>query len=208
MGVKRFVLAAAFALLGAAWVRADTTQPGHFIVDLNNVPGTDLGGWGAETLFTDTVNTINSTKGFTANICVDSDAGNPNGDEPDCDNDPRMSVNSGGASMPFPSSFNADANGGGTFDFQNNGNAPITDILFTTTFVPTDSYTCESGQPTDIFQFCGFQIVNQGGVQKIEILFDNGTIPIAAPEPSQYWLLLACVAVAVVHQLRSRRRSA
>jgi hypothetical protein len=204
MGVKRFVLATGFALLFAVWVQADTIQPGHFTVDLNDLPGVDSGGWGAETLFTDTVNTVSSTRGFTASICVDTDSGHPDRDDPDCDNDPHMTVNNGGASSPFPSSFNADENGGGLFDFQNDSNSPYTDILFTTTYVAGNSYSCAS----DIFSFCGFQVIHeQHGPDQLEILFVGGRIA-DVPEPSEYlFLLLACAVVAVVHRLRSRRVS-
>lgn len=205
MRAKHLVLATGFALLCAGWVQADSIVPGHFTVDLNDMPGVDQGGWGAETLFTDTVNTITSTRGFTANICVDTDASEPNGDEPDCDDDPHMVVNNGGHSEPFPSSFNADENGGGIFDFQNDSGSPYTDILFTTTFVPGKSYTCAS----DIFSFCGFEVIHEAnGPDQLEILFIGGSVPVATPEPSEYlFILVASGAVALVHRLRSRRAS-
>jgi len=207
MGVKHFLSATGFALLFAGWVQASTiTEPGHFIVDLNDVPGVDSGGWGAETLFTDLVNTINSSKGFTQSICVDTDSDHPNSDDPDCEGDPRMAVNGGGGSIPFPSSFNADENGGGAFSFFNNTNSPFTDILFTTVFNANQTYTCAS----DIYNFCGFQVIHQmNGADQLEILFIGGTIPVATPEPSEYSFLLGmCAAIAVVHRLRSQRVSA
>lgn len=208
MSVKRFLLVTGFALLCGGWAHATTIVPGHFIVDLNDMLGTDSGGWGSGTSFTDTVNTITSTRGFVATTCFDTDANSPNGDEPDCDNDPRISVYGGGASMPFPTSFSSDENGGGTFDFQNDGTSPITDILFTTNFVPGDSYTCSTGSPMDqIFAFCGFKIVDIGGVEKLEILFDKGSIP-SVPEPAEYLpLLIAGSALVLVHHLRFRRVS-
>jgi hypothetical protein len=206
MGVKGFVFALGFVLFCGGLAQADSIVPGHFTVDLNDVPGIDAGGWGVETLFTDTVDTLKSSKGFVANICNDSDAGEPNGDEPDCDNDPHMTVNNGGASSPFPTSFNSDENGGGLFDFQNDSGQPFTDILFTTTFVPGDSYTCAS----NIFSFCGFKIIPEtNGPDQLQILFIGGTIAVASPEPAEYWFLLIACAIAVVfHRLRSRRVSA
>jgi hypothetical protein len=199
MSVKGLILAVGCALLCSGWAKASAiTEPGHFIVDLDDVFGVDSGGWGAETLFTDTVNTVTSTRGFTQNICIDPDNDN------DCDKDPRMEVYQGGASSPFPASFSSDENGGGTFDFQNDGPAPITDILFMTKFVPGKSYTCAS---PDIFSFCGFRVVDIGGKEELEILFDKGTIP-NIPEPAEYLpLLVASAAVAFAHQRRSRRVS-
>ncbi len=219
MSVKSFVFAAGLAVLCAGFLAASTVavEPGHFTVNLNDDCSTDptnpacsvtdgSGGWGSETLFTDQVNTITSTRGFTASICSDTDANNPNGDEPDCDNDPSIRLNAGGGSISFPPSFNANENGGGIFDFQNNTGAPFTDILFITNFVSGNSYTCAS----DMFSFCGFQIVQPpNGPTQLEILFINGSIPIASPEPSQYlFLLIAAVAVVVIHRVRSRRVSA
>jgi hypothetical protein len=197
MNVKRFLLAAGFALLCAGWAQASTVAPGHFTVELNDVEGVDGGGWGSNTLFTDTVNTVSSTRGFTSTVCVDPDYDN------DCDRprDPRMVVNNAGASIPFPSSFNSDEAGGGLFDFQNNSGSPITDILFITAFHDGQEYTCAS----DIFLFCGFKVVNMGGHQELEILFVHGSIA-SIPEPSEYlFLLIACAAVVVVYRLRSRR---
>ena len=204
MSVKRFLLVTGFALLCAGWAHATTIVPGHFIVDLNDVLGTDSGGWGSDTLFTDTINTVSSIRGFVQSMCVDPDNDN------DCDKawDPRISVYGGGASMPFTTSFSSDENGGGTLDFQNDGTSPITDILFMTNFVPGDDYTCSTGSPTvQIFAFCGFKVVDIGGVEKLEILFDKGSIP-SVPEPAEYLpLLLACSALVVVHRLRRRRVS-
>jgi hypothetical protein len=202
MNAKRLLLVTVFALLWASRAHASTI-PGHFIVDLNDVFGVDGGGWGANTLFTDTVNTIHSTNGFNPSICVDTDANAPNGDEPDCDSDPSIHINNGGGSVPLPGSFHSDGNGGGSFEFQNDGNSPITDILIITNFKPGNSYTCDS----DIFKFCGFEIVNQGGTEKLEALFDNGSIP-NVPEPSEYLILLiGCAAIAVAHRVRSTRVS-
>jgi hypothetical protein len=199
MNVKRFLLVIGLALMCSSWVYASTVVPGHFVVDLNDVTGVDGGGWGANTLFTDTVNTVTSTNGFNQSVCLDPDTGEA---VEDCDGgDPRMGVNSGGASVPFPTSFNADGKGGGVFDFQNDGNKPITDILFVAPFNPNNSYSCDS----NIFAFCGFKIVNQGGNQKLDILFVNGSIA-NVPEPSEFLFLLgACAAVAVAHRLRSQR---
>lgn len=207
MSAKHFVLAVGFALLCAALAQASTvTEPGHFIVDLNN-PGQGVGGWDPLQLFTDTVNTLNSSVGFTPTICVDSDAGEPNGDDPDCDNnDPSIRVNNGGGSSPFPPSFNAEADGGGTFDFQNDTSSPFKDILFVTNFDPNKTYTCAS----DIYSFCGFEIVPQnGGPAQLDVLFIGGSIPVANPEPSEYLvLLIGAAAIAIVHRARSRRRAA
>jgi hypothetical protein len=192
-----FLLVTGFALLSAGWVQASVfiPNPGHFTVDLNDITGTDGGGWGAGTLFTDSVNTGDSTDGFLQNICVANE-------NQQCSSDPRMVTNGGGASIPFPSSFNADANGGGFFDFENDGPAPTTDILFVTNFVQNQTYNCAS----DIFRFCGFDVVQGGNGRELEILFTSGTIPVATPEPSEYVFLLAtCAACAVVHRWRSRR---
>lgn len=192
-----FLLMTGFALLSTGLVQASVVipTPGHFTVDLNDVTGTDGGGWGAGTLFTDSVNTGESTDGFLQDICVANE-------NDQCNSDPRMVVNAGGASIPFPSSFIADANGGGFFDFQNDGPAPITDILFFTNFVQNQTYNCAS----DIFRFCGFDVLQGGNGPQLEILFTSGTIPIATPEPSEYlFLLAACWACVVVQRWRSRR---
>jgi hypothetical protein len=215
MGVKPFLLSTGFALLCACCAPADTiTEPGHFTVNLNYNCGTDpycqnpngAGGWGDNTLFTDTVNTVTSTSGFTQGVCV------PDRDQDDCGgssavgNDPRIRLDNGGGSSPFPSSFNADEKGGGLFDFQNDSNAPYTDVLFTTNFVGTETYSCASG----VYSFCGFDVIHEmNGPDQLEILFIGGSIPSAVPEPSPgLFLLVAGTAAIWVHRGRSRRISA
>jgi hypothetical protein len=192
---------AGFALLGAAWARADSIPiPGHFTINLNDLGQTDKGGWGANNFFSDTVSTVVGHPGFkrgSFNHChgeVEEEVG--------CD-DPYISINKGGHSRPFGHTFHADQNGGGILDFLDVG-PPITDILITTNFIfgdTVDTYVCDS----DIFMFCGFK--NDNG--KLEILFTSGTIPTATPEPSQGILLLIFFgALLVVHRIRSRKVSA
>jgi hypothetical protein len=218
MKVKLLIAAMGFALLGAGWASGSTVpvEPGHFTVNLNDNCSTDptdpdcsnpdgTGGWGADTLFTDMVNTVSSTMGFTPFTCTpdyDHDDCNPSDDSNA--GDPSIRINQGGGSIPFPSSFNSDQSGGGLFDYQNDSSSPYTDILITTNWVGTETYTCAS----NIYSFCGFDVIHEKtGPDQLEILFIGGTIP-NIPEPSQYlFLFIACAAVAAVHGLRSRRNS-
>jgi len=217
MGVRTLLFATVFALLCACWAPADTiTEPGHFTVNLNdncsidpnnpdcgNTGGT--GGWGSNTLFTDMVNTVTSTSGFTEGMCV------PDSDHDDCvngsassvlENDPSIRLDNGGGSSPFPSSFLSDEAGGGLFDYQNDSNSPYKDVLFTTNFVGTETYTCAS----TIYAFCGFDVIHEKtGSDQLEVLFIEGSIPSAVPEPSlDLFLLVAGVAAVVLHRRRAR----
>ena len=120
-----------------------------------------------------------------------------------CDDstDPSIRINPGGKSDPFPNSFQA-INGGGIFDYQNDSGKTIDEILFTTTFVPGDPYTCYA-DPT-LFSTCGFKIEGN----QLDILFYGGPgIPPATtvPEPASFVLLFGCAAVTAI-RLRSRRR--
>ncbi len=193
----RLLCVAGIALLGASWAKADTI-PGHFFIDLNNFFSltNDVGGWGAGNGFTDVVNTVTSTRGFTqGSFCPQNEQGN-------CDEDPYIFVGAGGHSSPFGTSFSADANGGGILDYFNGGTSPITDILITTDLNPNGIYHCSS----DIFAFCGFK--DPPG-QTLEILFFNGTIPVATPEPvSTVFLLIACAALLGARRFRSQKVSA
>lgn len=201
-------LATVFVSLGASRAHADTIEPGHFIVNLNDDCSTDpsnpdcsnmdgTGGWTPDSTITDQINPGISTRGFTASMCVDPDNDN------DCDrSDPSIRINPGGGSSPFPGSFTVDDSGGGIFDFQNDTGSPFTELLFITNYISDGTYTCTG---TSFFTFCGFKIItNQQGQKEIEILFANGSIPTAStPEPAEYFFLLgACAAVLVL-----RRRS-
>lgn len=200
-------LAIGFVSLGASRARASTIEPGHFIVNLNDDCSTDptnpectvtddpTGGWAANSTFTDEVNPGISTRGFTESACVDPDH------DGDCDRyDPSIRINPGGGSSPFPSSFMVDENGGGIFDFQNDTNSPFTELLFITDYMPDGEYTCAS----TIFSFCGFKIINHDGNEELEVLFDNGSIPSAIPEPAEYFFLVGACAAVVLRRLRSR----
>jgi hypothetical protein len=180
---------AGLALFGAPWARANIVPPppplpGHFEINLNDFFGTtDGGGWGANTTFNDAVNTGVSSDPFTQNIFCVGGCGRLD--------DPYISINKGGHSVPFPSSFQADQNGGGILDFFDAG-PPIHDILITTNLNLTlgETFHCES----DIFSFCGFK----DSPTQVDILFTNGTIPTAVPEPTSGILLLTALSVMVV----------
>lgn len=186
MSAKRFLMLSGIAVLCAGWLHADTLVPGHFIIDLNN-PDEDFGGW--EATLTDVVNTLtpDDNSSYSPFVCK--------GDT-DCTGDPSIRSYLGGASVPFTTSITP-IDGGGVFDFENTSGTPITSILFTTLYQPGDLYSCSS----DIFNFCGFQVVGAN----IQIAFDEGSIP-SVPEPSEnVFLVIAALAIAVVHRLRSRR---
>ena len=205
MNLRRFLSIAGLCVLGTLAANADTvTEPGHFIVDLNDIIGQDGGGWGANTSFTDQVNTLNSSSNhlFTSTVCIDTDANHPDRDDPDCDRDPSIHINPGGGSIAFPNTFNSDAAGGGSFQYQDDGNAPITSILFITNFVTGQTYHCDS----TIFAFCGFRVIHESqGPDQLEILFDQGTIQVATPEPAEYGFLLAAASAVVVYRRRRVR---
>jgi len=205
MKVLRLLCVACFALLGAAWAKADTV-PGHFQINLNDfgcVPSSDsvcTGGWDSQG-FTATGNTGTSTEGFTEGEftapCFDS-----------CEDfDPYILISAGGRSDPFNiegTTFSA-IEGGGIFNYFNPGPGTITDILITTTFVPGETYHCSVDDT--LFSFCGF--MDPPGNQ-LEILYTGGNgIPVATPEPaSGVLLLIASAAVVAVHRMRSAKVNA
>jgi len=193
----------ALVLMGAGSAQADGLPDPHFTINLNNcvfvgntcVFPTDpngFGGWAAGQEFTDQINTDMSTEGFSQNSL-------------DCSEcpEPSMIVNKGGKSSPFPTSFNANGNGGGFLDFFNGTGQTITDILIQTEFDATQSYSCAS----DIFAFCGFMV--EDGPPVLDILYSNGNIPPlsdSVPEPTSGVLLLTATgAILLGRKLRSRR---
>jgi len=214
MGAKHLLSAIVFALLCAVLVRADgITEPGHFIINLNDDCSTEptspdctvtdgSGGWGADTVFTDVVNTVTSTEGFIEGVLY---CGDPPGNHNAVSSDPSIRLDAAGGSIAFPASFMSDEEGGGILDFQNDSGSPYKDILITTNFLAGQVYTCSS----DIYAFCGFDVIHENnGPNKFEILFADGTIPIATPEPSQYIsLLIAFGAVVAVYRLRAQAAS-
>ena len=205
MRLHHLFFVAVFGLAGATLASADTV-PGHFIVNLNDNPSctTDCTGSWTSDLSATPFSTVNIPTGLSGNICFDSDANEPNADEPDCDNDPRIQLLNGGASTGVTGPFTVSpVNGGGIFDYQNNTGAPINELVFETTYVPGDSYTCSTtGGP---FAHCGFLIV---GDPDIKIFFYGGAGIPSVPEPSEYlFLLSAFTAVAGLHRLRSRKSS-
>lgn len=196
MRIHRLLLVAVSALFGATLANADTI-PGHFIVDLNDVPNIDSGGWQGST-FTDSVN----QSGVTSND-PDFNSGTFFCFTPGCEEDPSIRINLGGNSLPFPSPFGADENGGGVFSFFNPGPGPITNILFVTNLITGVTYNCNGGP---IFSICGFEAKPDGSLL---ILFEQGTgtgIPVASevPEPAQALpVLLAFAGIAALRRKRS-----
>ncbi len=209
MKLNGVLVVAALALFAAGISRADVV-PGHFTINLNDNP-TDtsqgIGGWLSEHEFDVTVNPDIGTGGFENPICTNyygqvvsygEECSAPEGD-------PTIQINGGGESTPLPASFNSDENGGGFFDFLNAGPDPITSLLITaqydnsTNFFTNGFFQCSS----DIFSFCGFQTEQDDTT--LNILFANGTIPVAAPEPS--YSLVFLVAAGMLIWVRKARQS-
>ena len=195
--MTRWVVLAAGVLLCATWAQAQS-EPAHYVIELE--------GWDNNQFFDFTPNPANlNTNDFTNpdNFCANYLF---------CD-DPLIRINTGGGSTPESGdySFNS-GDGTETLDFENTGPS-IDEILITLTdangnpiSLPQDQlsevFVCSS----DYFQMCGFNN------DAFEIAFwdpvsTNGVgIPSAAPEPSQWIvLLLACAALVVV---RARKGSA
>ncbi|HUA17466.1 MAG TPA: hypothetical protein VMB25_01895 [Bryobacteraceae bacterium] len=215
MKLVRLLPLAGFVLLGATWLQADTVEPGHFTIDLNNPGETDQGGWVPDQVFNDEVNPDVNTSDFvsqgqsTSVSCQQWDNWwwdwwhqyiNMNQCE---DWDPYILVNPGGHSDPFPSSFMADANGGGIQDFYNGTGSPITSILFTIANFQPGTYVCGG----TLFDNCG--IAMDGTT--LEILYwDNpGDFVPSVPEPSLgIVLLVAFCALAGGRKILARKAAA
>lgn len=199
MNVKRFLLAAGVALLGAGWAQASAVlnPPGHYTITLAD--------WDPNQQFTFTPNPTGiDTSDFHNNFC-------PSGDYWACIcDDPSIRINAGGGSTDESGvfTFSADGNGnlnGEASNFANTG-PPINSVLVTTTLGSDQSnslFTCSS----NIFQHCGF--FNDD----LEVLFWNNpgvtvghNIATAVPEPAQWIILLLALTGMIV--ARSRKTSA
>jgi hypothetical protein len=194
MHVVRWAFAIAFAVLSAGLVRADAIPPAtpDFFIQLT--------GWDSdETFNVSATSTDTSTRGFTQNeFCASG-----NWEQCICD-DPGSRLNAGGDAIDFNSNvgatITANADGDATVNYINVGPNIESVILTTTISGPQEKnlFTCSS----DVFQFCGFKVVDPRGSLEIETLYTDpyhpGGIPTApAPEPRQSILLLIGLAVLI-----------
>jgi hypothetical protein len=200
----------AISALFVATLAHASTLPFNFEVDLNDCPAPSStnctnpngsGGWlsdGTPDSFTDAVNTVNPSENddFSEGTFICS-----TDDDSECE-DPEIQLKPGG-DAPFPGPFSADANGGGVFDFTTGTTSPFSSVAFFTTLNDNVTYECAS----PLYNFCGFQAIDNDTV--LEVVFDSPAATSAVPEPSEYlFFLVAGAAIAVLHRLRSRRKSA
>jgi hypothetical protein len=200
MSAKPFLVATGLALLCAGWVQASTVPPSpYFTIQLT--------GWDGEEAFTATSNSTFSPSeedGFSQNVLCPAD------DWECLCHDPRAILNGGGDPIDFDGSYNFQTNADGnvTLQFENVG-PNIESFLITTTITPAqegETFTCSS----NLFAFCGFEDPAGAAGETLEILFTDPInpfgIPTAAPEPSQYAvLLLALVGGIAAHRIRAQR---
>ena len=195
MKLKRFVWLAALPLLCPGWARADVVTSPFFNIQLSDwVTGQTFSVTGSST--------PTSTDGFTQNsFCP--------GDSEECFfADPGTRLNGGGDAIPFNSNVGATitfTTNPTTVDYENVG--PNLETVILTTTISGDQldqlYTCES----DVFSFCGFAIVDPPQTEELKILFTDGNIPSAVPEPRQYILLLTALGACVALDRLRRRRA-
>jgi hypothetical protein len=211
MKLTRLLLVVGFVLLCATWAQA-ATIPGHFEINLDNNPAcvpnpngdppvVCPGGWLNNLTVFETTGLVQTQ--FTPGTlnCQEFEDGR-------CGDDPFIKAGPGGHSQNFCdvhgvcSSTIVPVNGGGIFDFVNNG-PPITELVFKTPLVVGQTYNCSFD--TTMFSFCGFRIVSDPFVEALFV----GNIPTAAPEPSTSILLpIAFGAMVFVRRKRSRKASA
>jgi hypothetical protein len=203
MRAKLFLRVAGFALLCAGGAWADTIPPPspYFTITLT--------GWADDEAFTATSNSTynqGEEKGYSQNeLC-------PDGDWECICHDPRAVLNAGGDPIDFTGSysFNANADGDVTLDFENFG-PNIETFLITTDITQSQEgelFTCSS----NLFAFCGFKDPPGSSGEELYVLFTEpvnpGGIPSAAPEPAEYAVLLSAFAgVFVTRRIRSARRT-
>ncbi|MBI2680397.1 MAG: PEP-CTERM sorting domain-containing protein [Candidatus Solibacter usitatus] len=207
-----------------AWLQADTIDPNHFVISLNDNQETGqndtegTGGWGSGSFFTGTPNP--DLDPFTPGSWSCSVDGETVSCGPDSflllaepPDDPRIGTKLGGLSQTIDGTFgfNANAFGGGAFDFQNGTGEPITQLLLhadidkDTLFAGGSfiAFNCDGG---DAFDQCGFIITDPPGSFSIDILFSGGHIAAtpAVPEPST-WMLFGTAACALLARKAFRR---
>ncbi len=195
MNMTRWLLAAAIAMLGSMWARADSVPPsdGHYEIE--------LAGWDADQEFE-----------FLPNIPMPSDT-NPCLPAGDICNDPSIRLDNGGGSTGESGDFFFNSGSGTETLYFDNLGAPITSVEITTVLNPdeyNESFTCSGG---DIFQLCGFIVDPPAGsnTETLDIYFSdpynpNG-IPTATPEPAQWIVLLLGMAGMIVVRARSASAS-
>ena len=197
MNVRRFAFCAAIALVCAGWARADISIPPatpYFYIQLT--------GWGSGEQFdVEGSSSVSETEGFSRNFFCPSYF---------FESDPGARLNGGGDATGFNSNtgatLTADDNGNVTMDYVNVG--PNLETVTLTTFISgpqlNELYTCSS----NVFQFCGFAIVDPDNTYELEVLFTNpyhpGGIP-SLPEPREYFLLLIATAACIVVARRRQR---
>jgi hypothetical protein len=206
--LNRIVLVTALGVLGAGLSRADIPNGVNFTIDLNDVTGTDSGGWGSEQGFTATINPTGVDPSqftpFSMTTCTSDGVVIPNCGEPS------IQINEGGdptAVESSPFTFDADANGGGTTPLSNGTGADIKSLLILSSDYPASffdgtTFNCDQnalpGGATLAFNFCGIQII--GSDAQVEFYFTD------TPEPSFGYALLAGASMLALAARRSTRK--
>jgi hypothetical protein len=214
MKLNRLLILALFTLLFTSWLQADTIDPNHFVISLNDNQETGQndtegsGSWGPGTLFQGTG--INQTPegGFptdqNVSCFIDIEFGLV------CTGDgfldPRIGTKLGGLSELITGDFffSSNAAGGGAFDFQNGMGVPITSLDIKVTLSKDSlplTFDCNGGTA---FDHCGFIITDPPGDLNLDIWFSGGHIQPTIPEPST-WILLGTAACALLGRRAFRR---
>jgi hypothetical protein len=223
MKLSRILILLSFTLLFMGWLQADTVDPTHFFISLNDdgsdcynglivgttdpCDGEDSGGWGP--VIGGVVQGI-VNPGCPEEGCPTNTELTVFGPCIECftllSEDPTAGTRLGGKSDPITPTFTlvVDQFGGGAFDFQNNLGVPITTLSLSFTFpglAPGAQLPlfCNGG---DAFDNCGIT-ASSDGVVTGTILFSGGHVE-PTPEPST-WILLGTAAIAIASRRALRR---
>ncbi len=200
MNLGRWLMVIPAVLLGATSLLADSAGPDFQIIIDGFDPGQSFDG------------AVNQPTPPDLDPCLGTDC------EDEVIIDPLIRLNPGGGSPGVGLdgfSFDANANGTGTFDFLNTSGQTFTslDISFTLTKDEFNAqlasgvvYTCDGGS---YFTTCGFQVVDPDGTDTINVDFSGGTgIPSTVPEPAQWMFLSLAFAGIVIARRKLRPNSA
>jgi hypothetical protein len=212
MKLNRLLVLTGLVLFAAGVSRAGGAplpQP-TFTIDLNDIFGTDGGGWGSSHDFTVQVNPSDVTGTFYGSpICTELNGSGYAyvayyGEE--CSTDASVHVNYGGDAPPVPGSLftiETDEAGGGFNTYTNDGPGAITSLLITATypssFFAGNSFECD----TTAFLSCVIGVTDPDA--QISFYLSGGPgIPAAVPEPSYVAVFLAASGL-LIWTLKARR---
>jgi hypothetical protein len=199
MNMKRCLMLLPVALLCPTWVLAAPAGPDFQVI---------LDGFEPNQSFTGSPDQGSTPPGG-LQPCLGTDCGD------EVIIDPLIRLNAGGGSPGVGLdgfTFNANANGAGTFDFLNTSGQTFTTLQISFTLTKDEFnaqlasgvvYTCDGGT---YYTSCGFQVVDPPNTDTINVDFSGGPgIPsTSTPEPAQ-WMFLSLAFAGIVIARRKLR---